>query len=491
MRSIIIVSIVLLVAVIVFTGYWFVSRKSRVHRMGFLDYVRNPDAAASVDSELAERDAVVTRLAQQPCEDLVAMLLDDADPFGLPSRAIEEAGPRVVPALLTAVNDPRFRGGNQTSAFGHIFGVTVEPLEGVLRCLEEFAPPEAVPVVLPLISDKSDDIRKNVAALLASIATDEAAAPVCQLLTDEDDYVRSYAMRGIRRATEGGRASDGFRRAVFDAVLPLVYRRAVSGSDRAPRCLLSLDRDRAIAILTDNKRLAPGQVNLDNVLEALREANVKVDEAPLLEILTALEARATEYPEDSVVGETLRMLATIDSESSREAIDRGLRHASQRVRESAAEAKAIAIGLDEPLKAAWQRRESAGWEGLSTAQKHALAVRILIDEVNNGGFLQYFVNSSGDHWRDAADGLTAIGAEGDRTLFDEALKLFGSEQPGEDGYKRHQQVAAIAKSSDRPFESIEKAFYEDKDDREVRLLIYVLKNIDDFRKKSPSPEAER
>lgn len=105
---------------------------------------------------------------------------------------------------------------------------------------------------------------------------------------------------------------------------------------------------------------------------------------------------------------------------------------------------------------------------------------MLIDEVNNGGCLQYFVNSSGDHWRDAREGLDAIGASGDKRLFERALNLFGSELPSEDRGRRHEQVAAIADGEDRPFEAVESAFYEDEGDREVLLLKYMLKNVNEF-----------
>ena len=467
----------LIVLGVAFAAYRFLARGKADGGIGFMEYVEDPTAPDHLQAELADRDAAVAELAKESPEELVAMLKEDADQFGMPARAIESAGPRILPALLAAVADPSFRGGSQQDAFG---SRVVEPLEGVLSCLQEVAPAEAVPVVTPLVNDESDNIRKQVALLLGKIATDEAAEPVVQLLRDDDDYVRCYAMMGIRRAIKADRITNGFRRTVFGALVPLAFRRAISGNDEAPRCLLGLDRVKAIPILTQPDRLKADQENLHEVLGALRESNVQVDEDVLLRILSELED-ATEYPAEYVYSETLMMLALINSDKARGVIRESLEHPSQRVREHAAEAQALANGLEDALPAVWEKLDSQGWEELSTPQKHVLAVRMLIDEVNNGGFLQYFVNSSGDNWQDANAGLAAIGAAGDGRLFKKVLTQFRPDSPSVDRRTRHEQVATIAAKEDRPFEQLESEFYEDKEDREVLLTQYMLKHVEDFR----------
>jgi hypothetical protein len=140
-------------------------------------------------------------------------------------------------------------------------------------------------------------------------------------------------------------------------------------------------------------------------------------------------------------------------------------------------------GVDNPMGFARKRLDAVGWGGLSETQRHVLAVRTLIDEVRNGGFLQYFVNSSGNYWRDAVDGLAAIGADRDKQLLEEVLRLFGTRLPSEVRYERHHQVSAIVKRDDRPFEDAESRFYEDENDREVLLHKYILVHVHEFREK--------
>jgi HEAT repeat protein len=452
--------------------WWGVVRNGKP--MGFLDYVRNPQAWKAEEESFEDYFAAIEEEAKKPAEELVAGLLIDADQYGMPARAISKAGPRAVPALLAAVTDPRFRGGNQKSAFD----TPVEPLQVVLSCLSEFDPPEAVPVVAPLVADENCWIRAGVAVLLGSIANDEAAPYVARLLEDEEDFVRSRAVAGIMNATKEGRISEAFRAQVFETVA----RVALADGDMAPACLLGLDKDRAIPILTSQETLSVAQPCLYHILAALREAEVEVSEEVLYSLLTELKEHELDYTIERDVEEILMMLATQGTEKGISAIDEYAHHPSQRIREGAAEARLVAQGLDDPLGPVWDKLDAVGWSGLTESQRHALAVRRLIDEVNNGGFLQYFFNDSGDHWPDAAAGLEAIGASGDRQLLDEVLAFFKGSSPSENRDTRHHEIAAIAERDDRAFATFEKKFYDDADGREVLLNEYILKHAGDFGK---------
>jgi hypothetical protein len=462
-------------AAVAFLVYRIAFRETET-AIGFMDYVRNPSLAFGLQDEFVREDAEVAALSKEPSQQLVEMLLEDPGMFGIPTKAIREAGPRMVPALLAAISDPRFR----ESMSNEESGLDRLPIVGVLNCLEDLLAPEAVTAVLPLVADPNEDIRKQVALLLGSIATDEAAAPLRQLLDDKDDYVRGYGVMGILRALKEDRASETFRQQTFGAVAPLVYRSNRSGNDSA-QCLLELDKARAVSILTSSERLHPKGENVHEVLEALRIADVKVAKSDLLKILAGWNDKTIEYPGGRVVGQALLMLASVESSKSIDVIDPWLTHSSERIREDATAAKVLAMGLEDPMGFAWDRLESVGWQKLTDPQRHVIAVKMLVGEVENGGFFQYFVNRSGDNWRDAADGLVAIGAAVDKDLFDQAVGLFGPDLPSEDQETRHEQVAKIANRDEEAFSFVEGPFYKDQNDREVLLLNYILKHADDFR----------
>jgi hypothetical protein len=469
---------VVVIAIVLGGVAWlFFPRRSNASEGGFLDFVRHPEKAGynSEYSTFEERDQIVAELAKRPPEELVAMLRDDADSFGLPARAIEAAWPKPLPALIEALSDPAFRGGNQRR-----FDMPMEPVEGVLSCLAEFGAPEAIGAAQKLAGDDKESVRKGVALFLGSTGANAAAEPMVQLLSDEEPYVRSYCFLGIERAARGKRLSPGFCSVVFDALQPLSLLDDYHVRD-APKCLLLLDRERAIVWLTAKEHLAPDQANLDVLLESLFEADVQVDEELLLAVADSKLSAELKYSGEKALSFALKLLARKDSTAARERIAKGHSHASARVREATAEAEAILVGLKDPLDFAWRRQDEVGWDNLTASQQHVIAVRSWIDEVNNGGMLQYFVNSSGDHWEVALAGLRAIGGDGDAAVFEKALARFPNSRPSSVRSERHAQTAAIARHSDDPFAKEEKAFYEDSQDREVLLQRYILKCAADFR----------
>lgn len=69
-----------------------------------------------------------------------------------------------------------------------------------------------------------------------------------------------------------------------------------------------------------------------------------------------------------------------------------------------------------------------GFSGLALAEQHYYAVCVLRGEVYNGGFDQYFGNSSGDCYASACAGLLELGATQMLALLEEArYVLFGTE----------------------------------------------------------------
>jgi len=70
---------------------------------------------------------------------------------------------------------------------------------------------------------------------------------------------------------------------------------------------------------------------------------------------------------------------------------------------------------DDPVRALWLslvRRvgQGDGYSGLTLPERRYFAVGLLDGEVNNGGFDQYFYNSSSDYYLDAVAGLEELGA---------------------------------------------------------------------------------
>lgn len=444
---------------------------------GFREYVRNPE----LRDEWARQDELAEQLGEKPAEELVSLLLDE-DQCAIAAEAIEQANPAIVPHLVAALSDPRFHRKVEHPAKDEDEEPSDRsyPLVAVLECLEKFAPESAVSEAAKLVDHEDNDVRKNAASLLGAIGTDSTIPLLLRCLQDKDEYVRSYAVMGIQRALEDDRGSGRFREALFDAVMPLVFSDDNPEMDDSAVCLLQLDRQRTIEVLTAPERLTARTQGLHRSLGALRQAEVPLEESLLTNLVTSLSISEPGYPEEYALAEAVRLLALCDTDTARVTIASRMQSNSKHVRHAAAEAMLEFQGIREPYDFAFNRLNGLGWAALTIVQREVLATRIFIDEVNNGGFAQYFVNDSGDHWSDALEGLKAIGAARDRELLQKAVCMFGKKTPSTNTEKRHKQLAAIMQDDFEIFEDLEEEFYEDKQDREIQLLRFIASCPEDF-----------
>jgi Domain of unknown function (DUF4375) len=117
---------------------------------------------------------------------------------------------------------------------------------------------------------------------------------------------------------------------------------------------------------------------------------------------------------------------------------------------------------------------------LSDAHRHYFAVGVLEGEVYNGGFDQFFSNSSGAYYALAAEGLEALKAEASlRLLLDAARLLFGEEPPPSDRQqrwdvmKRHVQPQSDEESVTTELDALDRLFWADPDKLGEKLAAFV------------------
>jgi len=124
--------------------------------------------------------------------------------------------------------------------------------------------------------------------------------------------------------------------------------------------------------------------------------------------------------------------------------------------------------------------EDLGFDGLAPPQKHYHAVLVYNAEVNNGGHAQYFVNSSGDHWRDALAALKAIGAKERAQILQEAAALFGTKGPSDDQIARHRQLAGFSVRAEDSLDELDNRYYACEENIDALLAQYALDHKEHF-----------
>jgi hypothetical protein len=122
------------------------------------------------------------------------------------------------------------------------------------------------------------------------------------------------------------------------------------------------------------------------------------------------------------------------------------------------------------------KERTTGYESLTPAEQVFFCVWELEAEINNGGFEQFYLNSSGDIAAYVPDALRAIGATHTASLVDQANAVVGSDGPPTDRDARTKLVEALDDSALDRFEQLDAAFLEYKDNLSALLAEYMKAN---------------
>ena len=106
-----------------------------------------------------------------------------------------------------------------------------------------------------------------------------------------------------------------------------------------------------------------------------------------------------------------------------------------------------------------------GFDSLSEPERQYFSVRLLEKEVFNGGFDQYFFNSSADFYGHAIDGLEAMGASCSLDLLRQAKEfVFGAQEPMADtGCRREFLRARVDDACSQELSKLDVFFCKDQD----------------------------
>lgn len=129
--------------------------------------------------------------------------------------------------------------------------------------------------------------------------------------------------------------------------------------------------------------------------------------------------------------------------------------------------------------------ELAQWgdeiEKLSDPQKNFFFNQNLEREINNGGFDQFFFNSSGDFAHDTVNSLDAIGAKATVALLIRAIDEFpDGNVPNDTSERRRLMLELWPVSPNKVWEQLDQKFYAYEDDLNALNMAYVTANRESF-----------
>jgi hypothetical protein len=143
--------------------------------------------------------------------------------------------------------------------------------------------------------------------------------------------------------------------------------------------------------------------------------------------------------------------------------------------------------LVDPFRDLWLQlvnkvhKTEAGYEGLADSEKLYFSVGLLEGEVYNGGFHQYFFNSSASYYDDAIRGLVEIGAVESLTLLRKAKDALFPGRPipidtseRRDTLPRYRARGEVTPDWCRTLEQLDKEFCQDPDGLGERMQKYAV-----------------
>jgi hypothetical protein len=437
---------------------------------GFEDYVKNPELFRTEDQEIQRADAAPPPTASELAA-LVAEMgrrrLDHAE-----LQQLKKAGDKVVPSLQTALRDERF--------LFQRYGESVldgSAMETALYILAPFGQPD-VGVLEPALRHPEDEFRYRALCHLARCGKDEAIAVLKAGLASPSERDRTWTLMGLEYLKDSPRGSNHFRATLFEAVLPLLVDKEHGPAEHAPRALLALDFDRAKLVLLGNEVFQPGYKSIAKVLWALKYAHVTVPGPQLRSLLAGIKQKAGGFPFNTAYADGLVLLARAEGTGALDLIDDAQRSGNDRVREGAAQAAEIAAGVTDAYGFVFGIYQRNGAHGLIEPQLYYLTLCWLDSEVRNGGFSQFYFNSSGELASHAVKAARGVGAPDVAGIVEQANTLFGMNGPDPDRNKRMDQLSAIDLEA---LDDLSTQYYNCPEQLREILPRYVASNPEAFR----------
>ncbi|HEY0997113.1 MAG TPA: DMP19 family protein [Gemmatimonadaceae bacterium] len=111
------------------------------------------------------------------------------------------------------------------------------------------------------------------------------------------------------------------------------------------------------------------------------------------------------------------------------------------------------------LAHAQEREARDGYAALTDDERVVLCLGEMEAEVNNGGWEQYFLNSSGDHAHDTLRALQAVGATVAAEILQSAMKVFGKGGPPADRGAREALLGGLTAKQRATLDRLSSRYY--------------------------------
>ena len=395
-----------------------------------------------------------------------------------------DRSPHVAPAAARLMRDTAFVGQAWPNPDDGLPHWNLSALEILLG---KVVPLDVLPFVEPFLAHEDEWCRSCAAEILGRIDDVHAAKTQRRCMKSGDGRMRDGLFRGMANTVYERTGSQeliqvlwpdlcqalAFEHITYLSVPTIIHRMAEA------------DRERAVADLHAERILRWNHRNLDEILAGLRGAKIP----PARNVILGLAARwqheatpewSSAYHRGKVLGACLMLLLPENAEEvdaeTKILVMSMLDDSSKEARSSACPAFLRMHGLTvDPghiCHSILYERKGI----LSQPQRAYFEVQILLGEVQNGGWHQYFVNSSGNGWKHGLAGAEEMGLRQVVEDMKRAAALFGPDGPDVNRDRRWERLSQFTKHQDKILEELG----IEGDTVEVAMAKYAVLHRDEF-----------
>lgn len=351
---------------------------------------------------------------------------------------------------------------------------TFAPITRICSLFEDKTPPPpgSGPLLARFLDSESDEIRQSVGLALGAIGSAEFIPELLTALNDKKEYVRSSVLRGIEVAISENRISKESKEAFYSLVCNrLPVDTGFNVAKYIPEILLKLDPQKGLERLLQDDIFHPGFPRASNILEALSEAVLEIPRDKILQLIHETQKLPLKYPLTYLMEEALGILGGYRNDNDLSLLQEALQNTDKHVVQGAVKGLVRFYPALESKRDFGEVLSSPDWNSLPDWERQIASIELLDCEVSNGGFAQYYFNSSGNFWKEALAGLKAIGGKGHYSVMAETLAFFPKGSPSVETNPRNLQLAKIVGEGDDPFSPQDSAWYALKEEN-LELLIF-------------------
>ena len=419
--------------------------------VGFKEAAKNPRLWKAMTMQNAQKQAFAQQtsatISDEDLADLAEYFIFEIahkDETWLAGRTLQQVDPPGLCHLFEAMLKNPANAGRLVSspAKESKYGPETS-IERICRLMDNGICP---PSVAEFTGHPEESIRK--AAVLAICSTGSLdMVPIFEKASeDEAKYVCSCALIGLNRALKASRLDACAAPLLYPPILRMVQEG--KNCDQSPGTLMLLDPLRAVTDLQSTTILNVDFPRLFEVLRCFREPSALPSREKLEVLFSGLEARPRKYPDDSSLGEVLRLIGHHRLLEDESRLSFYMEEEDEDVAEGAASGWLAFHGLEGAHEVAcvWDAPAST-----PVPLKQYYAIHMMDAEICNGGFSQYFFNSSGNSWELAMSGLEGAGSTERLGLLKEAIARIAGGKPSPDRETRGNQLAKALKKDERCF----------------------------------------